>query len=1018
MSMSMSIRAKTFLGILVTMALLTAAFGFSLRMFSQQNIQRVESHFGQQGLLRVENLLKEKQQDLETLVNSIAILDRLWHFSSSGEDRSLHKKYFASIPVDFILIFDNTQHLSYQFQQHRFENYSGNIQAELGSSVNLICSSDADRLKVRSGLVIFDHQPLLIAFRQINQLDGTDSPAGTLVMGLSLGDDFWTQVNEEWQMHGSLIHLNDEKYSDEKNYYYTSKTLNDLHGEPSFTLRSGNYRFIRSFSQHNLVLFLGLFAFSSVIIVFITQLILDKLVLARLITLGNSLEKVGNEEALDSQASVELEGDDEISALGDNINQMLSRLRAGDLLLSQQDQRFSDMIEHSGLVVVAIDYASRIILFNHAAEKATGYQREEVMNQNFFELFTSSETAELLGTYIAEAMATKEFSGDFHASLLIRDGSVREFLWDAIFEYNEHGDIENFIGFGRDVTEAKAIERRLKLINKVFENTAEAIVITDRDNRIVEVNQAFISMSGYSRSEVIGFNPSFLQSSHHDRTFFRAMWDELLRRGHWEGELWNRRKDGQEYVTWVTIDTIRDAEGTIKNFFSISSDISQIKDAEKQLHQLAYYDTLTQLPNRLSFIQQLDEHLLHCDEACNLAVMVLDLDSFKLVNESLGPVLADKLLQMFAERLVLCSSDAFLARIGGDEFALIARKQQVGHLVEDLFECMASPFIVEAQRVTLTTSVGVAVAPEDGETVSELLKNANTALYSIKELRRNSIQYYQQAMSDLVTERMTLAEMLRDALEHNEFELYYQPKIRLKDGVIVGAEALLRWHSRDGMIPPDRFIPIAEQTGLIIPIGEWVLKEACRQAKIWRQLNPDFHMGVNLSPAQFDLDYLPALVAEALQDCSLPAEALELEITEGMIIEDIEDTIKILNSLRDLGVELSIDDFGTGYSSLSYLTRLPLDILKIDRSFMEEVPHSRDSTNVVLSILALARSLNLKVTAEGVENQDHVTLLSDNRCTYIQGYFCSRPLPVADFEVFMQQRECRCINCQGITWNP
>jgi sensor domain CHASE-containing protein len=245
--MTMSIRAKTFLGILITMALLTAAFGVSLRLFSQQNIQRVESHFCQQSLLRADNLLKEKQQDLEAIVNSIAILDQLWHFSSGGEDRSHHKKYFASIPVDFILIFDNTRHLSYQFQQHRFENYPGDIQAQLGPSIDFILSPDADRLKVRSGLVLFDHQPLLIAFRQISHLGGMDSPAGTLVMGMSLGDDFWAHVNDEWQMNASLLHLNGEKHPDEKAYYYTSKTLNDLHGDPQFYLAHRQLPFHPSF---------------------------------------------------------------------------------------------------------------------------------------------------------------------------------------------------------------------------------------------------------------------------------------------------------------------------------------------------------------------------------------------------------------------------------------------------------------------------------------------------------------------------------------------------------------------------------------------------------------------------------------------------------------------------------------------------------------------------------------------------------------------------------------------------
>ncbi|MDY0190603.1 MAG: EAL domain-containing protein [Desulfuromonas sp.] len=603
-------------------------------------------------------------------------------------------------------------------------------------------------------------------------------------------------------------------------------------------------------------------------------------------------------------------------------------------------------------------------------------------------------------------MTQGEFTGDFHAHLTMRDGTVRQFLWDAIFDYDEHGQIDNVIGFARDVTEAMAAERRLKLITKVFENTAESIVITDCQTRIVEVNQAFVDTSGYTRDEVLGQYPSLLQSNHHDATFFTQMWKQLIKKGHWEGEVWSRRKNSEDYISRVAIDTIHDHDGCIKNFFSISSDISQIKEAEQQLHQLAYFDALTGLPNRQSFSQQLQQRLQHGDAACNLAVMVLDLNAFKMINESLGPVLGDKLLQMFAERVALCSAEnTFLARIGGDEFAFIVDKQQVMTLVNQLFESVEAPFVIGAQRVSLTTGIGIAVAAEDGDTVCDLLKNANIALYSGKDIRRNSFSYYQQAMSDKVFERITLAEMLREAVDNEEFELYYQPKMRIKDGMVVGAEALLRWHSRDGMVPPERFIPIAEQTGLIIPIGEWVLRQACRQAHIWRLENIDFRVGVNLSPVQFSLEYLPQLVADVLTEEQLPAHALELEVTEGMILDDIEDTIRILQSLRELGIEISIDDFGTGYSSLSYLTRLPLDILKIDRSFMFEVPHSRDSTNVVLSILALARSLNLKVTAEGVETAEHVQLLRDNNCTYIQGYFYSKPLPAGEFEEFMRQHD-------------
>ncbi|WP_321531833.1 EAL domain-containing protein [uncultured Desulfuromonas sp.] len=1010
--MTLSIRAKTFLGILMTLVILTCVFVFSLKLFNEKNIDRAETQFGNEALLRVENLLQEKENNLVNIAHSISVLDPFWHGVQGNNDNTLPLAFFDTLPVDFVLIVDSAQTPVFQQAFHALDGYNGDLFAYVSEQVSLATRQE------QHGLVRFEDQPLLLVTRPIVYGDDDTSSVATVAVGLLLADAFWQRVNNELQMHAGMT-LAEEAPSScpDVSYNCLKKSLSDLHGHDTFVLRSGSFRFMREFSRHNLWAFFGLFAFASVVMVFITQMILDVLVLSRLVQLDQGLEKIGRTPTPDQAMVIEVDGDDEVAVIGNTINEMLERLHVGDQIRFQQEKRFSDMIEHSGLVVIGIDHTSSIILFNQAAEKATGYAREDVLQENFFNLFTSPATAEQLSGYIAKAMAQGEFTGDFHAPLKMRDGRVRQFLWDAIFEYDECGQIDNFIGFGRDVTESLAAERRLKLITKVFENAAEAIIVTDRRNQIIEVNQAFISITGYSRGEVLGQNPRLLQSDHHDGAFFAQMWKQLIDTGHWEGEVWNRRKDGETYVSWVAIDTIRDHDGSIKNFFSISSDISQIKEAERQLHQLAYFDALTGLPNRLSFSRQLEEYLTTCDEACNLAVMALDLNAFKLINESLGPVLADKLLQMFAERLTVCSHDnAFVARIGGDEFAFILRKQRVRSLLDELFECVESPFVIGAQRISLTTSVGIAVAPDDGETVSELLKNANIALYSIKDIRRNSFSYYEQEMSDRVVERMNLAEMLREALDNEEFELYYQPKIRLKDGMIVGAEALLRWHSRDGMVPPDRFIPIAEQTGLILPIGEWVLRQACQQAQLWRQVHPDFHVGVNLSPAQFDLDYLPRLVNDILEESHLPAEALELEITEGMIIENIDDTVQILQSLRELGVEISIDDFGTGYSSLSYLTRLPLDILKIDRSFMFEVPDSRDSTNVVLSILALARSLNLKVTAEGVETEEHVTLLHDHHCTYIQGYFSSRPLPVADFEKFMHRRQCRCVNCEGITW--
>ncbi len=541
----------------------------------------------------------------------------------------------------------------------------------------------------------------------------------------------------------------------------------------------------------------------------------------------------------------------------------------------------------------------------------------------------------------------------------------------------------------------------------VFESTRDGVLITDLDAKIVAINRAYTEITGYSEAEVLGKNPSLLQSGVHDNNFHQTLWSSIKDTGHWQGEIWNRRKSGDIYAQWLTINTVLDELGKAQNYVGVFTDISQVKQSEARLEYLAHYDPLTQLPNRLLIQSRLEQAIERAERhGYRIAVLYIDLDRFKTVNDSLGHPVGDELLIALAGRLsTRLRHDDVLARLGGDEFLLVMEivplPEGAATLAVSLIELLSTPFFLPSgHEVFVSISIGISLYPDDAKTVTELIQYADLAMYQAKQDGRNTYQFHTHALTFAASERLALETSLRYALERGEFVLHYQPFLNAHTGNIIGVEALVRWQPQGGaLVSPDKFIPIAEETGLIVPLGEWVLRTACRQAVAWN--NAGFSplvMAVNLSGRQFQSGKIASLVRQVLKETGLPAQQLELELTESIVMDQAEQAIAILDDLKSLGVRLAIDDFGTGYSSLAYLTRFPIDKLKIDRSFVSNQSEKSNDNEIVSTIIAMAKSLKLDVIAEGVENQQQLDCLQGYGCDQYQGYLFSKPLQATEIE--------------------
>lgn len=553
----------------------------------------------------------------------------------------------------------------------------------------------------------------------------------------------------------------------------------------------------------------------------------------------------------------------------------------------------------------------------------------------------------------------------------------------------------------------------LQLVEKIIENTAEGIIVTDLTGKILKVNRGFLTMSEFNENEVIGENPKILKSGKHQDNFYKNMWEEIIINGCWSGEIWNRRKDGAIYPKWLTINTIKDDENNPNYYVGLLTDITKLKDVENKLNHLAYYDSLTSLPNRTLFNERLIQSLkFNKRYKSKLAVFSIDLDRFKNINDTLGHSFGDEYLLEISSRLKdrVRESDT-VCRVGGDEFLIILDKfssiDDVSLVAANILKVIENPMILSDKEIRNSASLGIAIFPEDDDSAEGLIRKADSAMYLAKNSGKGAYKFFSKELENSNNSKLNLEIELRKALEEKRFELFYQPQTNIEKYIngefsVIGCEALIRWRKEDGtLIPPDSFIPLAEETGLIIPMGKWVLQESCRTAAKWHEQGTPIRVSANVSSIQFEDPNFLYYLDEALLTSGLPPELLHLELTESMLLNNLQDTINLLNEIKNRGILFSIDDFGTGYSSLSYIKELPASNLKIDKTFVFKMDNSVQDKSLVQVIISIAKTFGMNSLAEGVETTAHLDELYKMGCEEIQGYLISKPLPQDEFEKFL-----------------
>lgn len=643
------------------------------------------------------------------------------------------------------------------------------------------------------------------------------------------------------------------------------------------------------------------------------------------------------------------------------------------------------------------DTQSRFLAVNKAFVDICKQPMEQIIGKTDHELFPQH----IAEAYRADDIDVMSRAGRkvIEEELVHADGTTQTIETFKSRVVSREGTVIGTVGIARDISKRRQDEEARRLSAKAFESIAEGIMVTDENKRIVSINKAFSTITGYQPEDVLGQSPKILQSGRHDAAFYAEMWKDIESAGFWHGEIWDRRKNGEIFPELLSISAVADEAGKTSHYVGVCTDISSLKRYEERLRYQAQHDALTGLPNRFQFQERFNDMLARAErQGAQVAVMMLDLDRFKHVNDSLGHAAGDLLLQQVAERLKSCLRQIdVVARFGGDEFAVLLDQttvQGAAAIADKLMSSFELPVSLAGHQIFISGSIGISCYPADATDAETLLKNADAAMYRAKAEGRNGFQFFSAEINARALDNLLMSSDLRLALTRDELVLHYQPRVDLSSGRISGAEALVRWqHPKLGLLPPLRFIPIAEEMGLIEAVGEWVLKEACRQVREWQDAGLELErVAVNLAARQFAQSDLCTHVAAVLSEAGLEARYLELELTESMMMQEPERVIKVLTELKRMGATVAIDDFGTGYSSLSYLKRFPIDFLKIDRSFIQGLPGDEEDAAITSAIIAMAKSLGLKLIAEGVETSGQRVFLHNQGCHNGQGYLFSKPV--------------------------
>lgn len=675
--------------------------------------------------------------------------------------------------------------------------------------------------------------------------------------------------------------------------------------------------------------------------------------------------------------------------------------------LRQSEERWRSMAANSPDQIFLLDLGLNIKFLNYPVP---GMTAEELVGQSVMSFVPAECLDEAQRCF--DEVRQKGIASSFCSSL-ISDGET-VYYESYVGPIKRDDEVTALVVNARDITQRKQDEDKLRQSAVAVDNAGEGVLVTDTHNHIVSINRAFTEITFYSEEETLGQHHSLLRSDRHDDAFYAALWQEVHELGRWQGELWSRRKNGEDFPAWSTISTVRDSEGEITNYVLIFSDISVIKTSQDKLDFMAHHDPLTSLPNRLLFTDRLEHALQRANrQKDKVAVFFIDLDRFKNINDTLGHPVGDKLIQQAAERLSnVVREDDTVARLGGDEFIIALEGFNQDHdvdiLARKVIDAFQYPFIVDEHELHVTLSLGVSMYPADGQDGETLIKNADVAMYRAKEEGRNNYNFYTLDLASSVFERLALESALRKALERDELSLVYQPQYCLDGDKVVGCESLMRWDNPAlGIVSPSRFVPIAEDSGLIVELGRWGLITACSQMKRWLLAGAAIqHMAVNVSAVQLQRSDFVTTVKSALEETGLEARYLELEVTESVIMHNADYAIDILDELKELGVGLAIDDFGTGYSSLSYLKRLPVDKLKIDRSFVSDIPHDTNDMEIARAVIALASSLGLQVIAEGLETEEQRQFMIAEGSQHAQGYLFGKPITGDEFFSQFLRKNC------------